>query len=123
VRVPFLDWDLVAACQQRTAPQLMPFGQAKHALKRLAVGIVPDRVIARRKSGFQLDVVDASGSTLAPLFDRYLSEDVVAQHRLFNFSFIKEVMQHRADRRWRWHFFLLYLMAQSHIFMDEYDLA
>lgn len=123
VRVPFLDWDLVATCNRKSVRELMPMGRAKHALKSLARGIVPEPVLRRQKSGFQLDVVDASGSTLAPLFDAYLSDEAVHRHGLFSMSFVQEVMKHRGDRRWRWHFFLLYLMAQAHIFMDEYELS
>ncbi len=123
VRVPFLDWDLVGAAGRRSAAELMPFGRAKYQLKRIARGLLPHQVVRRRKSGFQIDVVGASATTLAPLFDRYLNDDVVKRHDLFSVVFIREVLSHRHDRRWRWHFFLLYLMAQTHILMDEYGMS
>lgn len=123
VRVPFLDWDLVGACRALSARELMPQGRTKYLLKKMAQEMLPESVVRRPKSGFQIDVVGASESTLAPLFDAYLSEEVVKHHGLFNPAFIADVRSHRHDRRWRWHYFLLYLMAQTHILMDEYEFS
>src|SRR6185369_4688056 len=51
-RVPFLDHKLVEFAM--TIPQGMKFnnGETKHILKRALKGVVPDRVLARKKKGF-----------------------------------------------------------------------
>jgi asparagine synthase (glutamine-hydrolysing) len=52
VRVPFLDHELVELCA-RIPPELKVRRlQTKHVLKRAATGLVPDRIVHKRKLGF-----------------------------------------------------------------------
>jgi len=119
-RVPFLDWDLAQHARARSRSELMPYGRKKHALKRYARSVLPPAILQRRKSGFQMDIVTAAQTLLKPVFDEYLSDERINQHRLFNGDFVRTVRAQPPQRGLRWHFFLLYLMAQTHVFLETF---
>lgn len=122
-RVPFLDHELVRHARSRSRRELMPWGRGKYALKRYARRVLPPRILARRKSGFQLNIVAAAGNELKPVFDEYLSEERLRAHGLFNAAFVRQVRAMPAAKGARWHWFLLYLMAQTHMLVEEFDVA
>lgn len=123
VRVPFLDWELIRFTDDQSRKQLMPYGAKKFALKRFAQTVLPPPILKRKKSGFQLNIRDAFGTVLKPLIDEYLTEERLGRHRLFNPRFVQEVMRHPDQSSWRWHYFMLYLMAQTHMLVEEFDVA
>jgi len=122
-RVPFLDGDLVNFVRSCPRSRLMPFGRKKYALKRYARRILPTRILRRPKSGFQLDIASAAQTFLKPLFDTYLSEERIRAHRLFNHAFVADVRKAPPHRGRRWHWFLLYLMAQTHLLLEEFHVS
>jgi len=101
----------------------MPFGRKKYLLRRYAKRILPAAILKRPKSGFQLDITGAAQSFLKPLFDTYLSEERTRAHRLFNHEFVARVRQAPPRRGMRWHWFVLYLMAQTHLLMEEFHVS
>jgi asparagine synthase (glutamine-hydrolysing) len=119
-RVPFLDWDLVHHASALPRDELMPWGRKKYALRQYARSVLPTHILQRRKSGFQMDIVTASQTLLKPVFDEYLSEERITRHRLFNVEFVRTVRAHPQRKGLRWHIFLLYLMAQTHIFLEVF---
>lgn len=52
VRVPFLDNDLVDFCLTLPGSQKVPWGQRKWLLKKALRGIVPDKILYGKKTGF-----------------------------------------------------------------------
>ena len=52
VRVPFLDYHVVEYCARIPADLKVRRLQTKYVLKQAATGIVPDRIIHKRKLGF-----------------------------------------------------------------------
>ena len=123
VRVPFLDCDLVRYTADRSRKKLMPFGEKKFALKQYAKTILPSAILKRKKSGFQLNMADAFVTELKPVIDEYLTDERIRYHRLFNPRFVREVRQHPNQSSWRWHYFMLYLMAQTHMLVEDFNVA
>lgn len=119
-RVPFLDWDLMQYVRAMPRDKIMPFGKKKHMLKNYAAHMLPATILKRRKSGFQMDIVTASQTFLKPVFDEFLSAEKIARHRLFNAQFVRSVRTAPPQNGLRWHVFLLYLMAQTHIFLEMF---
>jgi asparagine synthase (glutamine-hydrolysing) len=119
-RVPFLDWDLVQWGLLRSRRDLMPWGRNKFTLRRYAATQLPPQILRRRKSGFQMDIVAAAHNVLKPVFDEYLADERLRRHRLFNPEFVHGIRRLPAQKGLRWHYFLLYLMAQCHIFVEEF---
>jgi asparagine synthase (glutamine-hydrolysing) len=97
VRVPFLDHEVVELCARIPSELKVKGTTTKYLLKRVARGIVPDRIIDKPKIGFFYDAVDAWFDTQAarpmadyllapdPRFSAFLNRDVVEelvrQHR------------------------------------------
>lgn len=121
VRVPFLDQDLVGCIQRLPRQALMPGGRKKHRLKVHARAQLPDFILRRPKSGFQLDIVAAAHGVLKPFFEEYLTEERLNYHRLFNYDFVRSVRSQPVRGELRWHYFLLYLMAQCHALREIFD--
>lgn len=65
VRVPFLDHELVELCARIPSSLKVRRLERKYLLKRAAAGILPERIISKKKVGFFRDSVD-------PWFDRQL---------------------------------------------------
>ncbi len=122
-RVPFLDAEIVAYLQNLPRHNLMPYGRKKQALKTFARQVLPPSILNRPKSGFQLNIAAAAQQELRPLFDEYLSEERIQQHRLFNADFIRHIRHQPATKARRWHWFMLYLMAQTHILIEEFHVV
>ncbi|MBS1213811.1 MAG: asparagine synthase (glutamine-hydrolyzing) [Proteobacteria bacterium] len=120
-RVPFLDWDLAQWALHRPRSDLMPWGRRKFRLRQFAATQLPPAILQRPKSGFQMDIVAAAHGILKPVFAEYLSDERLRRHRLFNPAFVHSIRRLPPSKGLRWHYFLLYLMAQSHIFLEEFD--
>jgi asparagine synthase (glutamine-hydrolysing) len=99
VRVPFLDHKLVEFAM--TVPSHMKYrnGETKHILKRALRGVIPDRVIERRKQGFGAPINEWMLDRLGSLVERSLFESPLRRRKLFNYDFIRELLaRHRAGR-------------------------
>jgi len=68
VRVPFLDHDLVDHVVRIPGTEKMPRGRKKWLLKQALRGIVPDDVLDRPKTGFNVPFGHWLRTTLKPLF-------------------------------------------------------
>lgn len=120
-RVPLLDWRLISYFQHHARHELMPWGRKKHALKHSARHLLPTQLLRRRKSGFQMDIVHLAQNELKPIFDEYLAPERVRHHQLFNPDFVSLMRKAPTSKGLRWHYFLLYLMAQTHMLIEAFD--
>ncbi len=120
-RVPFLDEDLVAAVTAVDRRARMPAGRLKHLMRRVVAPWLPAEILARPKSGFQVPIHRFFNSHLRPLCARYLSPERLRADGLFNPVFVAEVLAARPHPRLRWHYFLLYLMLGTAIWIDIFE--
>jgi asparagine synthase (glutamine-hydrolysing) len=120
VRVPFLDQDLYAFARNIPVERLMPKGKKKYQLKKMAENYLAPEVLARPKSGFQVDSPGFFNSYLRPLADQYLNERAVIETGLFNPQFVKQLLSLPVKKAWRWHYFMLYLMLLIQIWHKLY---
>jgi asparagine synthase (glutamine-hydrolysing) len=116
VRVPFVDIVVRDAVGRMGAPRL-----GKAALREVAAGYLPRRVLARPKSGFQVDAPAFFETHLRPLAGVWLSPGRVREYGLFNPATVVNLLRLPAERRYRWHFFMLYLMIQTHMWIDIFE--
>lgn len=121
VRVPFLDEDLVELIAAIPASVRMPGGRLKGLMKEAVAPWLPEPICNRPKSGFQLPIHQVFDTHLRPLADRYLSPDRLKRDGLFNHDFVIKILQARPDQRLRWHYFLLYLMIGTNIWLDIFE--
>lgn len=116
VRVPFVDLVVKAAVDRMGLPH-----PGKAMLRKVAARHLPKHVLDRPKSGFQLDAPAFFDTHLRPLSDVWLSPERVRAYGLFNPVTVKTLLHLPAHRRYRWHFFMLYLMIQSHFWIEIFE--
>ena len=89
-RVPFLDHKLVEFAM--TIPQGMKFknGETKHILKRALKGVVPDRVLARKKMGFGAPIKEWMLDRLGGFVEDAVINSSLGRRELFDYAFIEQ---------------------------------
>jgi asparagine synthase (glutamine-hydrolysing) len=108
-RVPLLDLDLVRFAAR--IPDAVRFGSGpKGLLKEALTGVLPDRVLYKRKWGFTFDPVEQYQKDLGPMVREALSPDRLRQSGIFNPEFVQAVLKAQPHQRLRWHYFLLWQM-------------
>jgi asparagine synthase (glutamine-hydrolysing) len=80
-RAPFLDRELMELVLPVPSRHKVRGLTTKAILKEAARGLVPDRVIDRRKRGLSVPVARWLNTGLAPLADRVLATPLLAEHR------------------------------------------
>jgi asparagine synthase (glutamine-hydrolysing) len=121
VRVPFLDEDLVSLTSSMSRAQRMPNGKLKHFMRDVVTPWLPPKVTNRPKSGFQVPIHEFFNQHLRPLCHTYLSPARLKRDGLFNPRFVAQVLDAKPHMRLRWHYFLLYLMLGTSIWLDIFD--
>jgi asparagine synthase (glutamine-hydrolysing) len=108
-RVPLLDLELVRFAAR--IPDDVRFGAGpKGLLKEALTGVLPDRVLHKRKWGFTFDPVEQYQKDLGPMVREMLSPDRLRQSGIFNPEFVQAVLKAQPHQRLRWHYFLLWQM-------------
>ncbi|VAW72302.1 Asparagine synthetase [glutamine-hydrolyzing] [hydrothermal vent metagenome] len=121
VRVPFVDQPLISSVQQLNRQQLMIAGKPKSFLKELLQPLLGKEIIQRRKSGFQVSSPDFYHQHLSSMAEQWLSPDKVTTYGLFNPDFIKKILRLKPTKKLRWHYFILYLMLLTHIWLELFE--
>jgi asparagine synthase (glutamine-hydrolysing) len=116
VRVPFVDAVVKNAVDKLGQPH-----PGKARLRAVAAGHLPTRVLERPKSGFQVDAPSFFDTHLRSLAAVWLSESRVRDYGLFNPATVRKLIDLPVRRRYRWHFFMLYLMIQSHFWIEIFE--
>jgi asparagine synthase (glutamine-hydrolysing) len=120
VRVPFLDPHLAAWAAARPRATLMPGGQLKGLFRRELSTLLPAPILRRPKSGFQVDAPTFFHQHLRPLAAVYLTEEAIRAHGLFNPDFVTETLRRPPAKSLRWHYFILYFMLLTHLWLAAF---
>jgi asparagine synthase (glutamine-hydrolysing) len=108
-RVPLLDLELVRFAA-RIPDDVRFAGGPKGLLKDSLAGVLPDRVLHKRKWGFTFDPVEQYQKDLGPMVREMLSPDQLRRSGIFNPEFVRAVVKAEPRKRLRWHYFLLWQM-------------
>lgn len=120
VRVPFVDVALKQRVTLLSRAVLMPGGRPKGYLREALAPLLPQEILKRPKSGFQVDAPVFFRRYLAPLAEEILSEAAVREAGLFNPAFVRTVRAYGPHERFRWHYFMLYLMLGTHLWLEVF---
>ena len=121
VRVPFVDTWLAHYTQKIPRRLLMPGTKLKYHMRQ-QFQIALDYEVARRpKSGFQVSAPYFFHKHLIPLADYYLDKNRVKNYGLFNYTFIEKILKLAPRKKLRWHYFMLYLMILTHIWIEIFE--
>lgn len=121
VRVPFLDMKFANKVNSMERNVLMPKSELKGYMKQMLHDVLPAQILTRPKSGFQVDAPVFVKNSLMPLIDRWLSPESIAHYGLFNPSFVQSVLGQKPKKWFRWHYFMVYLMLLTHIWIAEFE--
>jgi asparagine synthase (glutamine-hydrolysing) len=120
VRVPFVDSTLAERIQALSRQSLMPGFKLKGLLRAQLEALLPAEVLKRPKSGFQVDAAQF-WRQLEPLAQTWLSEERINQYGLFNPEFVQQIRHRKPRKGLRWHFFMLYMMLATHLWLDLFE--
>jgi asparagine synthase (glutamine-hydrolysing) len=122
VRVPFLDRDLVRFAMSIPAGVKMKNGEAKHLFRRAMEGVLPRHALVKKKWGFSFNPYYQFRKDLRTVAERILTRQRVEDRGVFNYAYLKKIMDYPPHPRLRWHYFFLWLAVGLEIwfrmFMD-----
>jgi asparagine synthase (glutamine-hydrolysing) len=99
VRVPFLAHPLVEfVCAMPSDLKLRGL-TTKYILKKMAAGVLPDRIIHRKKKGFGIPVAKWIKSDLRDLFRETFSVDRIKRGGLFDPSYVQRILEDHLNNR------------------------
>lgn len=119
VRVPFIDKEVVEMALQIAGDLKYKNKQQKYILKKVAEKYLPHSIIYRPKASFGAPIRSWISHELRGLTDELLSEQQVKKRGLFNYSFIKKLInedrQGVADHAYR-----IYQLITLELWIREY---
>jgi asparagine synthase (glutamine-hydrolysing) len=121
VRTPLVDRVLYAHINSYSRDVLMDKNKPKFYMKNTVAPLLPKHILNRPKSGFQVASYEFFHKHLKSLANEQLSKQKVNELGLFNYEFIKHVLHFTPSKRLRWHYFILYFMILTHIWIDLFE--
>jgi asparagine synthase (glutamine-hydrolysing) len=118
-RVPLLDLELVRFAA-RIPGHIRFEGGLKGLLKASLRGVLPERVLQKKKWGFTFDPVEQFQKDLGPLVRETLTPDQLRRSGIFNPTFVESVLKAQPHQRLRWHYFLLWQMVGVETWLDTF---
>jgi asparagine synthase (glutamine-hydrolysing) len=112
-RVPFLDHRLVELAMGLPREMKYRDGQTKYILKRALEGIVPERVIKRKKRGFGAPINEWMLGRLGSFVESSLLNSSLRRRELFDYDFIKRMLREHKGGKINYSFFLWSLLNLS----------
>jgi asparagine synthase (glutamine-hydrolysing) len=103
LRSPFLDFEL--ADFVNSLPQAFKYKgrHTKYLFKKLLENKLPKEIIYRKKKGFGIPIAEWLCTDLKPLTLEMLSEKRIKEQGLFNYKYIKQLLEdhfsHKKDNR------------------------
>jgi asparagine synthase (glutamine-hydrolysing) len=116
-RVPFLDHKLVEFAM--SLPQEMKYskGETKRVLKRALRGVVPDRVLDRKKQGFGAPINEWMLGRLGAFVEDSLLNSSLRRRDLFDYEFIQRLLSEQRGGQAN-HSFLLWSLLNLSLWYD-----
>ncbi|HRO44685.1 asparagine synthase (glutamine-hydrolyzing) [Agriterribacter sp.] len=97
VRVPFIDKEVIELAMKIPGKLKYKYKQSKYILKKVAEDYLPKEIIYRPKASFGAPIRSWISGELRPLVDELLSEDAVNQREIFNYNYIRRIIDN--DRK------------------------
>lgn len=119
VRVPFIDREVVQLALRTAGSLKFKDGQQKYILKKMAEKYLPSDIIYRPKASFGAPIRSWISHDLKDLIDELLSEGQVQKRGLFNYSYVKQLIDE--DRKGiADHAYRLYQLITVELWLREF---
>lgn len=110
VRVPLLDRELVEFAFSIPSKMKMKKGETKHLMKLALKEFLPEKIMNKPKAGFQFSSYQQYISGLKVAVEQRLTKKRVEEIGIFNYSYIRKILDTKPNPQLRWHYFLLWQM-------------
>ena len=111
-RAPFLDVDLIEYANSiPPGLKINLLGGRKDILKKSLRKTLPSFVFERQKKGFAFDPVKQFTRDLRPIANEVLTSQRVEEMGLFNYAYIRRILDHPPCAALHWHYWLLWTMV------------
>lgn len=121
VRTPLVDRVVYNHVNNFSRDFLMKTGQLKGYMKKTVEPVLPKKILDRPKSGFQVSSFEFFHTHLATLAKEQLNENRINEIGLFNPEFVAHVLKFPPSKRLRWHYFILYFMILTHLWIQVFE--
>ena len=108
VRVPFLDPDLVKFAFSIPGSLKYKNGEGKYIFKKAMRGILPEQTLRKEKWGFTFSSYHQFTKDLKTAAERILTRERVESQGLFNYDYLRRIIDHAPSPRLYWHYFFLW---------------
>jgi asparagine synthase (glutamine-hydrolysing) len=112
-RVPYLDHKLVEFAMSIPSNLKYKDGETKYILKRALKGVIPDRILHRKKQGFGVPINEWMLDRLGGLVEDALFNSSLKRRELFDYDFIRRLLSAHRSRHVNYSFFLWSLLNLS----------
>ncbi len=110
-RAPFLDVDLIEYANSiPNNLKINLISGRKYILKKATKKVLPDFIFNRSKKGFAFDPVSQFNRDLKPLAEEILNEQTIKDIGIFNYSYIRKILDHPSSSALHWHYWQIWTM-------------
>ncbi len=109
VRVPFLDRDLVQFALGIPVDLKIKQNQTKYIFRKAMAGLLPEHAVQKKKWGFTFNPYYQFQKDLKTTAERVLTQERVEARGWFNYTYLRQILDHPPHPRLRWHYFILWL--------------
>jgi asparagine synthase (glutamine-hydrolysing) len=114
-RVPFLDLELVKLGFSIPAAMKMTGGQTKGLLRKAMAEFLPEKIIKKKKWGFAFNPYLQFQKDLKTIAEAVLTSARVQADGIFNYSYIRAILDAKPHPRLRWHYNFLWVLTGFYI--------
>ena len=119
-RVPFLDRDLVRFAFSIPVDLKIRGNETKYIFRKAMQGLLPEPTLRKKKWGFSFNPYYQFQKDLRPVAERILTQRRVEQQGLFNYNYIRKILDHPAHPSLRWHYFFLWNLVGFQIWYSMF---
>lgn len=118
VRVPYLDNELVEYALTIPSHLKVNGMKLKYCFREAMRGFLPDKIIKKRKWGFTFNPYLQFKKDLKTTAEDILTEKRIKEQGIFNYTFIRQILDHPPNPRLRWHYFYLWILVGFQMWED-----
>ncbi len=111
LRVPFLDKDLVEYMFTLPAALKMKHNHTKYLFRKAMQPYLPPQILHKKKWGFTVNPYEQFKKDLKNVAERILTRQFIEQQGIFNYKYIRRILDYPPHPRLRWHYNFLWIVV------------
>lgn len=119
-RVPFLDLDLVNFGFSIPMHLKIKNNQTKYLFRKAMAQKLPESIIQKKKWGFTVNPYLQFKKDLKETAENILTPDFIEQQGLFNYNYIRRILDHKPSKKMRWHYNFIWILTGLAIWQKMY---